>query len=290
MRIVFINIVIAIATLFITNNVALGQKLNYSIELGSNISFLSNQTIALGYSLPISPATGNQYRTFNNSYNRNGDVGVGATLGFKLNYNYGKKFNLISGLSFDYLNNTIRTTLSSSSNYFSLTNEHPQLTIGENINGYIPYDNEGNSLWRILIDENGIPVRTDETDFETYKIEEKSSYIYISIPLKIGYSVTKIIQFNLGVINSLLIYSNINTTYPFTDNRILKDNISTVNKYLFSVEGGISFKVAKWTHLFLNYQRSITDIIDLNSRYDVESGNKLNNFIIGLQFQISKKE
>ena len=98
----------------------------------------------------------------------------------------------------------------------------------------------------------------------------------------------KNIQLSLGLINSLLLYSKINTSYPYVDNRILQDNISTVNKFLFSIQGGISYKVAKRLGVFFNYQYTISNMIELNSRYAVEEGNKLNIFNIGINILLNK--
>ena len=290
MRIGITNIIPAITLLFIISTITFGQKLNYSIELGPSIPFLSNETIELGYSHKAGHPTGYSYVMRDNEYTRNSELGAGAFLGFKLEYNFSRKFQLISGLSLDYLNNKVTTQLSSSAYTLGTANTNPDLTLGENIDGFIPVDSEGNTIWRLLLDENGIPVAENESLYESYKTKEQFSNVYISIPFKFGYAVGKNFQFNLGVINSFLIYSKINTTYPYNDSRIIIDNISTFNKYMCLIEGGVSYKVAKRIFIFLNYQRSITDIIDLNSRYDVENGNKLNNFIIGLRFQLNRIE
>lgn len=273
--------------LFLITDFAIGQKINYSLEFGPNISFLADNQFTLGYAVPISPAIGQSYRIQDNIYSRSGDVAYGANLGFKIDYGFSKRFYLISGLTFDYLNSKITTSMSSSNFYFSVSNQHPQLTLGENIDGYIPNDLNGNTLWRLLIDENGIPVSSGETDYSKYKIEEQIGTIYLSIPVKVGFSLHKNIQLSLGLVNSFLLYSKINTTYPYTDDRILKNNISKVNKYMFSIQSGLAFKVSKKLGILVNYQRSISDMIELNSRYDVKDGNKLNNFNIGLNILIS---
>ena len=251
---------------------------------------MSENLIALKYSLPISPSTGNSYKIFDNKYIRSGNVGYGATIGFRLDYEFYKRFYVLSGFSFDYLNNTITTSVSSSTNYYSFSDQQQPLTLGENINGYIPADSNGDTIWNVGIDENGIPVALDANDYDKYKIDEQVACVYISIPVKIGFSVNKKIQLSLGIINSFLLYSNISTSYPYTDDRIIENNISTVNKYMFSIQGGISYKPAKRMSIFLNYQRSLSDMIELNSRYEVKDGNKINIINIGLSYLINNKK
>ena len=280
MKILFLSV------LLITSNIVIGQKINYSIEFGSNVSFLSDYMTRLEYSC----RTFNHYNNETKLYKRNGGVGYGATVGTKLKFKLNEQFYLISGLSLNYLVNKISTTLLYSTyGYHNTIIDHPTplLLTHENIMIYwLEYlDNY------VLIDENGLPIYLRENmDSEDYKINEKIKNIYLSIPIMLGFSVSRKIDFTIGVKTNILLNSDIATSYPVENNDINKNNLSYSRKFLFSFQCGFSFKISEKISLLTNYQRSFGSMIRFNSRYNVSEGNNVSVISFGINYLLKKKQ
>jgi len=273
-----------LSILILTVNMTFGQKNNFNIEFGPSISFFSRNLITLNYSFPVNSATGYSYNELENTYKRIGNIGYGLNIATTLNYQLDDRFFLIYGLSVEYLANKITTSLLSSHNFKTSSNPQSQLSLGENINGYFPagYD--------VAIDENGILVAAIESEYNNYKIIESLKSTYISIPIKIGLLLNERTQLAFGIINSILLSSNISTTYPYIEDRIIENNISSFNKYVFSIQGSFSYNIAKNLRFLISYQRSLSNMVNMNDIYDVKNGDKINILNINLKYIINRKE
>jgi hypothetical protein len=273
--------------LMLSTGISYGQKkVEYHIELGSLISTLSENAVSLDYAMEINQATGYSNKIFENKYRRKGDMGYGAVMDVNLKYPLQKRFFLLGGVGFTYLSNEITTTVISSASEYSITDQGVHLVVGKNIDGYVPMDSNGNRIWTMSIDENGIPIASSQNDLNDYSIQESFNTFYFLVPLNIGFEISKKTQVTFGILNSLLLYSYVDTKYPYSDDRIIKNNISFVNKYVNYVQGGFSYKVGKRISLGFKYQRSLLDLIDLNKEYEVKKGSKINFFSANLDYAI----
>ena len=280
MRIIFLSVLLVIS------NIVLGQNLNYSVEFGSNVSFLSDYMTRLEYS-----SRGyNSYDVGTKLYKRDGGIGYGANLSAKVKFKLNEQFYLVSGLSLNYLTNKITTKLLYSTYNYKIKisdQQIPLLLMRENI---MIYSLEYLDSY-VLMDENGLPIYFwDNMIREDYKIIEKIRNIYLSIPIMLGFSVSRKIDFTFGGKTNILLNSDIATSYPVENKDINKNNLSFSRKFLFSFQCGFSFKISEKISLLTNYQRSFGSMIRFNSRYNVSEGNKVSVISFGINYLLKKKQ
>ena len=92
--------------------------------------------------------------------------------------------------------------------------------------------------------------------------------LYLSIPIRLAFSLIENFELFVGGSFSLLLKGDINTTYPYVDERIVENNISYYNQFFISIQGGISYKIVEKLKISASYdQYSITDMIELNKIY-----------------------
>jgi len=278
MKILFLSV------LLLTSNIVIGQKINYSIEFGSNVSFLSDYMTRLEYSHRVYNYY--YYEVNTKLYKRDGDIGYGANIGARMKYKLNEQFYLVSGLSLNYFTNKITTTLLYSTYDYKVfvSDQQPLLLMYENIDVYgLDFRDR-----YVKMDENGLPIYF--WNFEDYKIIEKIKNIYLSIPILLGFSVSRKIDFAFGCKTNILLNSDIATSYPVENNDINKNNLSYSRKFLFSFQCGFSFKISEKISLLTNYQRSFGSMIRFNSRYNVSEGNNVSVISFGINYLLKKKQ
>lgn len=279
--------ILSILLLSITS-LGFAQKLDYSITAGPSISFFSERYFSLNYAWHSHTGPSYRYIIRENTYQRKENIGYGANLFANLNYQFHKRFFFSSGLGINFSINEMNTILVSSERYKFVTTQELPLTNGDNITTYTPNDANGNPLYYAIIDENGLLVYLYDHDFDKNPIKESFRTLYFSIPLTLGFDINEKFQVTFGFVNSVLLQSRMNTEYPFSDERIKENNISKINKYILSIQGGVSYNLNEKFSLSIDYQRNLTDMIYLNKIYNLKYGNKLSVFSFNMTYIINE--
>jgi len=279
MRIILICILLAM-----TGCKLFGQNIRLELNVSPIVSIPNYDIVPMKYEIPI-PLW--RYEIYENEYKRDSKFNFGTDLGLGLAYSISKKIRLLSGVSFKYLGNTLITSISSSSLRYSDSREESPLIHNENIRIYHPYDFEGNII-NIIIDENGIPVSTFGKNFNDYKVNESIKSVYLSIPMRLGYALLREdLELIVGGTASILIYSNIKKEFPYTYEGIFDNKISSINRFSFSINAGVSYYVSRKMYISLYYHYSLTNTIEIYKRYQINNGQKINTLSLGLNFELN---
>ena len=166
-----------------------------------------------------------------------------------------------------------------------IKNKTPQ--INNQLNSYITHGNSIGHYWMLQHKINSNNTTNPSNELKQPKNLGKTSILYLDLPLKFGYKMfDNKLKIDFGLTTSFLIYSEqyILNTERTTLYQEKKDTSNDgLNTILFSLGGEVSYQILKHISVFVQYNRSLTDIYSQNKSKQKEKA-KYNLLSLGVSF------